>query len=170
MGYDSGNSYTPYQNYLCHFGIKRRSGRYPYGSGENPYQREGGKKRIFGKKKEDKKINPADMKKQFQSKQEKTEFLRKAETATEVLQYRDELTQKELDAALNRVNTIEKLRTASRKEIDAAWDAMDNAVKKVGMVNNWAKTGIDSAGVIQDIIKILNGEAAPKQQSGKKKK
>lgn len=26
------------QNELTHFGIKRRSGRYPYGSGERPYQ------------------------------------------------------------------------------------------------------------------------------------
>lgn len=28
------------QNELYHFGIKRRSGRYPWGSGERPYQRE----------------------------------------------------------------------------------------------------------------------------------
>lgn len=26
------------ENYLAHYGIKRRSGRYPYGSGERPYQ------------------------------------------------------------------------------------------------------------------------------------
>ena len=25
---------------LYHYGVKRRSGRYPYGSGENPYQHE----------------------------------------------------------------------------------------------------------------------------------
>lgn len=32
-------------NEIYHFGIKRRSGRYPYGSGERPYQdRESGKK------------------------------------------------------------------------------------------------------------------------------
>lgn len=28
------------EDVLVHYGIKRRSGRYPYGSGENPYQRE----------------------------------------------------------------------------------------------------------------------------------
>ena len=28
---------------LYHYGIKRRSGRYPYGSGEDPYQHEGGR-------------------------------------------------------------------------------------------------------------------------------
>ncbi len=26
---------------LMHYGVKRRSGRYPYGSGENPYQHSG---------------------------------------------------------------------------------------------------------------------------------
>lgn len=31
-----------YEDILIHYGIKRRSGRYPYGSGEHPYQREEG--------------------------------------------------------------------------------------------------------------------------------
>lgn len=172
MGYNSGNSYTPYYSYLCHFGTKKHSGRYPYGSGERPFQREGGRKKLgFGKKKESKKVNPADIKKSFQSKQEKTEFLRKAESATEVLQYRDELTQKELENALNRVNTIEKLRSASQKEIDAAWKSVDDAVKKVGMMKNWAKTGVESVEVVQDIMKILNGQSTSKgNQQGEKKK
>ena len=26
---------------LIHYGVKRRSGRYPYGSGDNPYQHSG---------------------------------------------------------------------------------------------------------------------------------
>lgn len=29
------------QDQLMHYGIKRRSGRYPWGSGDNPYQRSG---------------------------------------------------------------------------------------------------------------------------------
>ena len=32
---------TPSQDELLHYGIKKRSGRYPYGSGENPYQHSG---------------------------------------------------------------------------------------------------------------------------------
>lgn len=31
----------PYRNDLLHYGVKRRSGRYPWGSGENPYQHSG---------------------------------------------------------------------------------------------------------------------------------
>lgn len=35
-------SYNPYidyyENYLAHYGIKRKSGRYPFGSGDRPYQ------------------------------------------------------------------------------------------------------------------------------------
>ena len=30
-----------YEDVLTHYGVKRRSGRYPYGSGENPYQHSG---------------------------------------------------------------------------------------------------------------------------------
>ena len=29
------------EDYLLHIGVKRKSGRYPWGSGENPYQSEG---------------------------------------------------------------------------------------------------------------------------------
>lgn len=29
---------VPKDDTICHFGVKRRSGRYPYGSGERPYQ------------------------------------------------------------------------------------------------------------------------------------
>ena len=29
------------EDILVHYGVKRRSGRYPYGSGEDPYQHEG---------------------------------------------------------------------------------------------------------------------------------
>ena len=28
------------ENYLMHYGVARRSGRYPWGSGDNPYQHE----------------------------------------------------------------------------------------------------------------------------------
>ena len=29
------------EDILMHYGVKRRSGRYPWGSGENPYQHSG---------------------------------------------------------------------------------------------------------------------------------
>ena len=32
------NEFSEYQDYLEHYGVKRRSGRYPWGSGDNPYQ------------------------------------------------------------------------------------------------------------------------------------
>lgn len=32
------NDINEYQEYLEHYGVKRRSGRYPWGSGDNPYQ------------------------------------------------------------------------------------------------------------------------------------
>ena len=35
------NEIVKYDKSLTHYGILRRSGRYPWGSGENPYQRSG---------------------------------------------------------------------------------------------------------------------------------
>ena len=32
---------NPNEEDLMHYGVKRRSGRYPWGSGDNPYQRTG---------------------------------------------------------------------------------------------------------------------------------
>lgn len=177
MGYDSGNSYTPYQNYLCHFGIKRRSGRYPYGSGERPFQGEPRGKKIKGKEKDRRKQEeqavkekPTYIKKEFESKEEKRRFLNTASNATEVLQYRDQLTQKEMSDALERIKTIRELSGISKKEIDAGWDAVDDAMKKVGRVKNWAKTGLDSYGVMRDIIDALGGAYPSKEPPQSKKK
>lgn len=49
------NPYVEEMNYLMHYGVPRRSGRYPWGSGENPYQHSGDfLSRIEGLKKEGK--------------------------------------------------------------------------------------------------------------------
>lgn len=40
MDFTELNFMEPYEDYLAHYGVKRRSGRYPYGSGDNPYQHE----------------------------------------------------------------------------------------------------------------------------------
>lgn len=39
----------PNSEELYHYGTKRHSGRYPYGSGENPYQSEPSKRKTYGK-------------------------------------------------------------------------------------------------------------------------
>lgn len=167
-----------YHDDLLHFGIKRRSGRYPYGSGNRPFQGEGNKRSsLLKRRKEEKlqkqqtrKINPADIKKTFQSEEEKKRLLKTASSATEILQYRDELTNAELQNALNRIKTTRDLRDISKKEVDAAWDAVDDAMKKVGKVKNWARTGIDSYGVIAEIIDILSGKSSKGNQQGQQKK
>lgn len=41
MCYGMGHDEEFVENYLIHIGMPRRSGRYPWGSGENPYQRSG---------------------------------------------------------------------------------------------------------------------------------
>lgn len=149
-----------YHDDLIHFGIKRRSGRYPYGSGERPFQGEGG--RLSRRKKE--------VKKTFQSEEEKQKFLKTASSATEIIQYQDELTNNELQNALNRIKTTRELRNISKREINAAWDAVDDAMKKVGKVKNWANIGVGSYWVIVEIINILNGKSSKGNLQGFKKK
>lgn len=167
-----------YHDDLLHFGIKRRSGRYPYGSGERPFQSEGGrKKRIKGKERDVRRKEElvtqdriTYIKKEFQSEKEKKKFLDTATNATEVLQYRDQLTQKELEAALGRIKTIRELSGISKKEKDAAWDAVNNAMKKVGNVKDWAKTGLESFGVFQQLMAALSGDKAKQDWSKENQK
>lgn len=163
-----GNSYSPYYNYLSHEGKKRRSGRYPWGSGTRPFQREGGRKSRRQRKKEQAELirHPENIRKSFQSKEQKDRVL-KDSTATELLQYRNELTTQELDDALNRIKKIRELSNISKKEREVAWDAVDNAMNKVGKVKNWTRTSLETYGVVQEIMAAMSGDKARQDWSKK---
>lgn len=130
-----------YKNDLLHYGIKRRSGRYPWGSGENPYQSEGGKKQEESRR--------------FKNDEEKAKILRTG-SATDIIKYQDELTTQELQNALNRIRIKRDLRNISREELSYGFTATDIAMKKVGKVKTWGKTWVDLYNIIEDILKILN--------------
>lgn len=168
MGYNSGNSYTPYQNYLCHFGIKRRSGRYPYGSGERPFQ---GEPRGFLRRRSKKELKRVrereelakrlqedrekEVRRTFDNPSDKLNTLRDT-SATELLMYRDELSVKELDEAIRRIKMTRELRDISRREADEGWEAVNSVMRKIGYVNTWAKTGKDTFTVVESIIDALD--------------
>lgn len=174
MDYDSGNSYTLYQNYLCHFGIKRRSGRYPYGSGERPFQ--GESKWISRRKRKQieremeieervKERHEGTYKRTFNNPAEKSQVLTDS-SATELLRYRDEISNKEMRDALDRIKMIRELQDISRKEINEGWSAVNDIMKKVGYVNSWVRTGTNSYYIVKNIINILDGAG----KVGQKKK
>lgn len=145
-----------FQNELLHYGMPRRSGRYPYGSGDRPYQSTGGQKRgirgAIQRRKDKKNAKAAELLEREAEKQEKIkrayegkreEILRKG-TAADVLRLHEKvtLTTQEIQTALNRINWETQLRNAVLKEQDASFDKVDRLVKKAGKMSDWGDVGI----------------------------
>lgn len=137
---------------LYHYGIARRSGRYPYGSGDRPYQREEKRKQagtFFSKMKQ---------KKEDKSRQKKEELTRQIEQAkkikaenrdrilqsgkaSEVLQYKGELSNQELKQVLERLKLEKDLGDYANFEVQSGFDKMDKVMKDFDKVINWGNTG-----------------------------
>lgn len=141
MGYDSGNSYTPYQNYLAHYGIKRRSGRYPYGSGERPFQGEGGPY-LRRTRKEDRKRIISEKREKIRSGGEERESVLREIKGQELKELQNELTNQELRTAIDRVKMNRELYNISKQEFDEGWNSIKSVMKKVGDVKDWIKLGM----------------------------
>ena len=154
-----------YNNELYHYGIKRRSGRYPYGSGDRPYQgEEGSRKRglfSFGKRKEEKKKSTLPDPSTPEYEKMKRRAIKEG-SATEVLRFKGDLSQKELQAAYDRINMERKLRDISIKEMDDAWNSVDRVMKKVGNAKDWGQTFID-------VYNMLDKQRNRQQNSSSKK-
>lgn len=76
--------------------------------------------------------------------------------AREVLRYKNELTNQELNTALNRIKWTSELNSISKKEKERGWQIVDDVMKKIGMINNWTTTGINTYNNINKIKKILD--------------
>lgn len=75
-------------------------------------------------------------------------------SATEVLQYVNELTPQEFQNAINRIKWTNELRRLSAEESDQGWKAMDRTMKKVGNVKDWARTGVDLYKTLDEAMKL----------------
>ena len=147
--------------YLSHGGPG--SGRYPWGSGDRPYQRlEGSRSKSSGisgyiqsrkakKLEEQKKKQMEDAQKRAaedaerkrQHEADKERVLR-AGKASEVLKYQGELTNKELQDAFFRIDYERKLAAYSASEIKSGMKKIDEAMQNLKTVNNWASIGTDT--------------------------
>jgi hypothetical protein len=94
------------ENELYHVGTKMHSGRYPYGSGDRPYQREGGIRKYHKKA----------------LKNEKTDY-----------KYVKTLSDDELWKRINRLNLEKKYTDAVNQDMYAAKTAVKQAVGDVGI-------------------------------------
>lgn len=126
---------------IQHFGIKRKSGRYPWGSGKRPYQ-----------------SSPSPPRNETSEQREarKQKVLRSAQSATEIAEFAPELTNTELRTALDRIDLNKKLSQYVKAEKEAGIKKVDEAMKKVGQINNWTKTGVDSIKNVDAIINLIN--------------
>lgn len=147
--------------YLSHGGPG--SGRYPWGSGDRPYQRlEKSKQRSRGimsyiKSKKVQKVEEqlqkdmtearrraaAEEERKQRLEADKERVLRSG-TAAEVLQYKGMLTNKELQDAYTRIDWEKKLSSVAASEIQTNMQKMDKAMSNLKTINNWGSTLTDS--------------------------
>lgn len=96
-------------------------------------------------------------------------------TATEVLRYQGELTNQELQNAVNRLNLESSLRGLSQREMKSAMDKVDGIMKKIKTGTEWAKIGTDTYNTFAAIYNATpEGQNKPltlvgKGDGGKKK-
>lgn len=139
---------------LSHVGVLRRSGRYPWGSGKRPFQSGGGPKTSSKKqKKETEHVQNLE--------ENEKEKLIKEGNATEVLKYRSQLSNQELQDALIRIRLTSDLERYSRSELKRSMNKVDDIMKGVQITTNWIKIGTDT---YNTLAKIYNST-----EEGKKK-
>lgn len=127
-------------NELLHFGIKRKSGRYPWGSGERPYQSSGGKKII-------------ETKEQREKRKQKT--LQSPKSAKDIKEFASELSYKELDDVLKRLELNQKLDKYVKAEKDAGIRKINDALEKLKVVSNAGEVTVKTMNNLNGIIDMV---------------
>lgn len=151
------------KDYIAHYGMPRRSGRYPYGSGDRPYQdREGKsffrmraenravKKRVKKMQKQRKEIEK--LKKEAEDAIEREKVLRErkqqalmSDPASKILKdYKGKLTNEELQRVATRLNLEKTLAQYSAAETKSALQRVNDMIK-IG------KTAVDASKVSIDM-------------------
>lgn len=146
--------------YLSHGGPG--SGRYPWGSGDRPYQRLEGSKRKNGgivgyiKSRKAKKAEEEKQKQREELLRKKEEMKRKQEeheknkekvlksgSAADVLKYQGELSNKELSEVANRLRLENDIKSYAAKDVTSALDKLKKVQSFTNVGSALAKDGID---------------------------
>lgn len=77
--------------------------------------------------------------------------------ASDVLQFKGNLTNQQLQDAVNRIRLEETLKDYSAKEIQSNWDKVDNAMKRVQQVTNWTNITLNAFDAAEKVYKKLDG-------------
>lgn len=129
---------------LYHFGIPRRSGRYPWGSGNRPFQSGGGPMSKRQAKKAEKLRSKEVSKMTPEEREADKQRVLKTGTASEILRYKGELTNQEMQQAVTRLNLESQLNSLSSKDIESGMQKIDKVMKGVKTGTEWVKIGTDT--------------------------
>lgn len=182
-----GNYYyvdSPHSDYLAHYGVKERSGRYDWGSGDRPYQRLEKRKGFFARRKEEKqrKVILEKKKKELAEAQKAAEERERLKadkervmregTATEMKRYLPELSNQELQAACERIKWMNTLNAYSEQEARKAagkttFDQVDDFMNKLAKINKWGETSIKTYENTKKIMDALNKAAKNAEEKQK---
>lgn len=157
-------------NELQHYGVAKRSGRYPWGSGENPYHH--GASSPFGRLRErrlEKKkaaVKSAQLEKARQVKVDKAEYEKKKQaalksgSAKELMPYLRDLSDDELRIAKNRIQMEAEFRNLAVKEAAAGNPKVALAMAKAERITNQANTAINAYNTAAKVYNAFskNGE------------
>lgn len=183
---------SPRSDYLAHYGVKERSGRYKWGTGERPRQRLEQPKRMgfFARRKEQKRQAEilAKKKQLLEEKQRKDEEKARFEaekqriiseaSPVELKKYAVNLTTKEMEEAVNRIKwmtEINKFAASEEKRLQgkSTFDQFDDLMTKLGKVNKWGDIAIDSYRNVKEVTDFIQksaAEAVEARESGIKNK
>lgn len=169
---------VPSNSDILHYGVKRRSGRYPWGSGERPYQGGGGpikryKAKKTAKAEAAKKMEAAKKKQQEAAAKEAFEKVKELAIQTGdrnfLYKYRASLTNDDIQRAIDRINQLERIRPQTTQvqtqsqpsksggtKLQQKFPKFDAFTKNVDTATKWAKTYTSAYKEIDELMRILN--------------
>lgn len=93
----------------------------------------------------------------------------KSGKASDILKYKGDLTNQELQSAIARLDWEKRLGEMSSKEVETNWDKMDKIMDKVGKVTGYVNKGVDAYNAIDKALKIFDKDKKDKEKKDKDK-